>query len=286
MNNYIKLLKEIRDYIIREIIRSEFLLCNIADSISLLFFALLRRMSISTSFNEILHEALRICRRNYIRKKYSIKLIFPPRYSPIDIFWRDYSQVPRFLKKNSVVIDVGASIGDFSIILAKAFEAKKVISIEPDKRFYLYLLKNINLNNLKQNILPLNVAIGEKTGTMTLFKTSGFFLSKLIKGIPETFQCISLDDLINELALPRIDLIKIDTEGSELPILKGGDNILKQFKPRIILEIHSKKDSINVVKLLSKYNYGLVYEKVNFSQGLENTMEDYISVLYFEPINV
>jgi FkbM family methyltransferase len=50
----------------------------------------------------------------------------------------------------------------------------------------------------------------------------------------------SIDFIVEKLRLKRVDLIKIDIEGEEYNALKGATKTIKRFKPKIIIEIHSK----------------------------------------------
>ena len=206
--------------------------------------------------------ALEKHRAHKVEEKYGIKLAYPPRAFPFDSFYRDYFQVPSFLRNLEVAIDVGTSIGDFSLIAAKAFGARKVIAVEPEPTFYSYLLKNIRLNKPDNVVVPLNVALSDKAGTLTLYY-NGTQLS--VRGSKARIcPSITLDKLIHDLELRRVSLIKIDTEGSEIDILKGARNTINTFRPRLIVEVHSKRDRDAAIKLLRSYNCKEVYEKVKF----------------------
>ena len=73
---------------------------------------------------------------------------------------------------------------------------------------------------------------------------------------------IKLDDVIRRLNIKKVDLIKIDVEGAEYRVLRGGIRILKKVNPKLVIEIHENlgvnKDII--LKFLSKFNYKVVHE--------------------------
>jgi len=220
---------------------------------------------------------------SYIEKKYRIKLIYPPGGYTSDLFWRDYFQVPGFLFGNEIVIDVGASIGDFAIVLVKAFGANKVIAVEPSRELYLYLVKNIRLNNMQGIVIPLNIALYDREkGTITLYgeKEGPRLLSIKGRGLPSEYPVTTLDRIASELGLPSIDLVKIDTEGSELAILRGAIKSLRIYKPKLIVEVHSRKDRLEIIRMLAAMDYELIHEKTNFPMGLGSS--DYVGVLYFQ----
>jgi len=88
-----------------------------------------------------------------------------------------------------------------------------------------------------------------------------------------------LDNLLSELGINDVDLIKIDTEGSEYHILRGAIQTLKRSHPVIIVEVHSHLDRHRVAHIMEKLGFRIIYEKVNFPEGF--LVHDFISVLYF-----
>ena len=91
----------------------------------------------------------------------------------------------------------------------------------------------------------------------------------------ETFTA-TIDNLISELkVIPK--LIKIDVEGFEYEVLYGGLNFLKQYHPKIILEVHSKELFEKCNNFLLSLNYELQYTDNERSNGLM----DYVANLYY-----
>ena len=64
----------------------------------------------------------------------------------------------------------------------------------------------------------------------------------------------NLDDVVEELGLDKVSLIKIDAEGAKYAILRGAMNTLKRFKPRLIMEVRVKNFN-NVISLLKGLDY-------------------------------
>ena len=90
------------------------------------------------------------------------------------------------------------------------------------------------------------------------------------------FKATTLDEWVESSGITRIDFIKIDTEGAELEILKGGLNCLKRFKPKLLVEAHTfVEESLlpNVEELLKSLGYScerilrhpatMIYAEVN-----------------------
>jgi FkbM family methyltransferase len=140
--------------------------------------------------------------------------------------------IRELLKKGMNVIDIGAHIGTYSILAAeKVGPAGKVVSVEPEPRNYEQLKKNIELNKFK-NVITKNMALSDHEGleklylnidnsgghSLTFQKDKNSYINVTVK---------TLDNLIEELNLKKIDIIKIDAEGSEIPILKGAEKTLK-----------------------------------------------------------
>lgn len=217
--NIIRDLKRLRSYLLREVMLSEHTFHNTIGQIALLALHSLNTVGRSQGISSKLRRFLEEHRANHIMRKYKVKLTYPLGGFPPDLFWRDYSQIPDFLNAE-VIIDAGASIGDFAIVMCKTFKAKKVIAIEPSEVFYSYLIRNIKANDLISTVMPLKIALGDKEGEIILYER-GLWLSGKGGGTPRKYPCTTLDLLVRKLKLQRIDLIKIDTEGFELPIIGG-----------------------------------------------------------------
>ena len=161
-------------------------------------------------------------------------------------------------KSNEVVVDLGANIGEYTIMAAK--QAKNVIAFEPNKRAVDFLNKNIELNKLT-NVQVIPKAAHSKTGTITLYSIPGTNTRDSIclfnKG-KYFSESITLDEALKD---KRIDIIKMDIEGAEFEALKGAENTLKN-KPRIIAELHTAPIRQQVLDFLKKHGYRVSYEEM------------------------
>jgi len=166
---------------------------------------------------------------------------------------KTYDALLRYSNPKSILIDIGANNGYFSLTMAKHY--KKIFAIEPSPRNLIRLKTNIKLNRIK-NITVLPFAIGDRKKIANFYcsnttdgddslKTNKLY-SKKIKVQQE-----KLDNLIK----CKVDVIKIDAEGNENEILYGAMKTIKKYKPIIIFEWgHCQKEIINT---LEKLNYGL-----------------------------
>jgi len=152
------------------------------------------------------------------------------------------------IKEGDTVIDVGANIGEFSLIASKKVGLKgKIISIEPLKQAAIWLEKNYSLNGFS-NYEILEKAMGSKTGTMTLYKKSESSETGILdpeiteKELLSSGKIIvdTIDNLISSRNIGTVEMLKIDVEGYEYEVLCGCKDSFKEKKiKKIICEIHS-----------------------------------------------
>ena len=219
-------------------------------------------------------------RMNAVEHRYNVKFADCPFFPP-DILWQDYLQLVTFYPKpDSVVLDVGANIGDWSIIVGKYFRAR-VIAIEPVSSAFRYLERNIELNSLEERVIAINCALGSYIGTTTFhadIQTGYATLSNSNVGLsspPAQYPLETLDNIVKSHKLQSVYLIKIDVEGSEVTVLEGCEQTIVRFKPKFIVEVHSLVLRELVIAYFTKHDYSMMLEKVNFV--------GFISVLYFSP---
>ncbi|NPV00481.1 MAG: FkbM family methyltransferase [Brevinematales bacterium] len=151
------------------------------------------------------------------------------------------------LDPGSVAMDWGGHYGLVSVYMAKKVgPAGKVIAFEADPKNYGILKRNLELNGV-DNVRAVDKGIFDATGWLEFYSGGGYtssfqktdYVEKdknrfAVARIPVT----TLDDMAEELHLNRINLIKIDIEGSELPALKGAEKTLRRCKPALLIETH------------------------------------------------
>ncbi len=154
----------------------------------------------------------------------------------------------RLIPRDGIVIDVGAHAGQYSKLFATLADRGFVYSVEPGSYARLILRIALCANRLR-NVAILPMALGERSGVMTLkmpVKRSGaygFGLSHLgptdrsERMAAEIVPLATLDDVIAELRLERLDFIKADIEGWEMHMIRGGSASLRRFKPALLLEM-------------------------------------------------
>lgn len=186
-----------------------------------------------------------------VKTQYKFKLMISPLYDKgIErrIFYNGIYEegtlwcFEKILKKGDVVFDIGANIGLTTVYAAKCVGMKgKVYGFEPMPLTFKMLNFNVNLNKLR-NVILLNKALSDRIGDAEMYDNihinrgaASLYSSNKQDGIKISVS--TLDNFINEFAINKIDFIKIDIEGAEIPMLKGANEIFKlKRKPIICLE--------------------------------------------------
>lgn len=194
-----------------------------------------------------------------------------------NIFEKDFDGCKNIIFKKKInIIDIGASDGISIKYFFNNLPVNKIICFEPHKE-YVNILKNI-----KEKIIIKPYAIGNKNIYKRIFYPRYKFFNKffdiityahydksLLKHFIKDFKFRkNLKIVEKKIKIKKIkkiyckiDLIKIDTNGFELNIIKGLINIIKNSKPALIIEIN--KDSKKISKVLNKLNYKGFYYSVN-----------------------
>lgn len=174
-----------------------------------------------------------------------------------------------------IIFDIGANIGGFTSWLARYFVQGKIYSFEPQRLVFQILCANLAINNL-HNVYAYNMALGNYNSKIKVYEPNyeipnDFGRFSLVKDtIPHKaseiiIDMITLDDFILINEIPRLDLLKIDTEGMELMILEGSKNIIKRWKPVLLIEYSDEIDCINdqIKSFLDQFGYQYQYTANN-----------------------
>jgi len=175
-------------------------------------------------------------------------------------------------KEGDTIVDCGAYGGAFSLYAAKLVgDNGKVVAFEPDKENYKLLLRNIELNNLK-NVIALNKGVWSKNTILPFDNihagTSSFF-SDGRKGSFIDTEVVTLDKELERIGIRKVDFIKMDVEGAEIEAIKGAEKILKNNNVNLAIAsyhiLNGEKTCFEVEKLLLAFGYKV---ETSFSQHL------------------
>jgi FkbM family methyltransferase len=144
------------------------------------------------------------------------------------------------LSDGMTVIDVGAHQGRYAIRFSrKVGESGRVVAVEPDTRNLAVLARNLELNGI-HNVQSIQAACWSHREPLEFLPATTLDLSRVGKsrGPKDDLVGLPLDELVADLGLHRVDLLKIDVEGAELEVLEGSKTVLQKFQPRLFLEFH------------------------------------------------
>ncbi len=182
-------------------------------------------------------------------------------FEPEMEFWRSQ------LKPGMTVIDVGANVGVYTFSAAQQVGSTgKVLAVEPFSTCLSCLQETCHLNQLSW-VTICRGAASDSPGTAHLALHSANELNEVIvadspllaSGNVEEIACFTLDSLIEQENLSQVDWLKIDAEGHELQVLKGSEQILARFSPKILYEniAGSKGSNLPVAEFLQAQGYQL-----------------------------
>lgn len=157
--------------------------------------------------------------------------------------------VMRLLNPDSIVLDVGANIGFWSIPLAHCLtQGGRLHCFEPVPGNCERLTENIRQNLLDRVIRVHQLGLSEHNGRAQISLRDGFGAETgnaaiVIEEEDLKFVCVeiqirALDDIFDSLGEERIDFIKADIEGHEDKFLSGASKVIRRFRPMVYLEIN------------------------------------------------
>lgn len=169
-----------------------------------------------------------------------------------------------------VFLDVGAQTGSFTL-LAKYFPNSEWHAFEPIKEAIDELNVNLLLNDIR-NVSTYQVCVSDQPGWRSLrLPTDTHWGLATLGERPLRFghyeerrvECIALDSFVAANNIKRVDFIKIDTEGWELFVLNGGQEIISKNKPVMLMEFNRENmkqcnvDEDEIYQFLNQIGYEL-----------------------------
>lgn len=142
------------------------------------------------------------------------------------------------------VIIAGAYFGDQAIPVANNIKSTGIChTFEPNKNNSDLIIENAGLNNLN-NILINNLALWNKSNEKLIFEGEDALASTVEadSSSANVLHTITIDDYVTQNKVGKVDLLMIDVEGSEIKVLQGAVEMLKQNKPIVVFETHSLYD--------------------------------------------
>ena len=160
-----------------------------------------------------------------------------------EVFGKDNDYASYTPGNDDTVLDIGAYIGGFTLLAART--CKRVIAYEPHPDNFRLLNVNLQLNGLSRKAVAYPFAVSDAPGKKTLHVGDfrmGFSLYKDWGPRPRDgeiqVECITLSQVMESNKLDRVDLLKMDCEGAEYPIIMGADKKTLSKIRRMIIEHH------------------------------------------------
>lgn len=188
----------------------------------------------------------------------------------------EFSFLKQNLRKGDVFIDVGANIGFYTVFAARLVGKEgNVISFEPSKRDFELLQKNLAHNKFS-NVVSFKIALSNYNGKGKFLISGGnatdvstlsdsFYNDKVKVETIEDVEVKTLDCIVDNYDIKKINIIKVDAEGHDLFVLEGARNSIRKFKPIILVEVSSQNlknagHSIeDLISIFGSLNYQIYY---------------------------
>jgi FkbM family methyltransferase len=180
------------------------------------------------------------------------------------------SELAKVVSKGMVVLDVGSNIGYYAVHEAALVGPKgMVVAVEPQPHAYGALLASLKANGF-ENIVAVRRAVSRARGSLEFAISSFSNWSRVNAGRRDAdvveeidVEASTIDDLVSELGLRRLDLVRMDVEGYEEEVIEGMREAIDRFRPVICMELHvgylGLERSIALLAGLMKRGYRMLF---------------------------
>jgi FkbM family methyltransferase len=264
-----------------------------------------RKRKADDFMNGLLHRALKILPdQSQVYLKTHLNVVRKMDYKPHDIFLnidspveyrvrlRSAKKEPETIewlesrmKPGDVLYDVGANVGAYSLVAAKHYSNQvKVYAFEPSFVNFGQLCKNISLNGCGESVIPMSVALSDKTeiGDFHYFNLmAGGALNSFGEAVNdkgERFEAtlkhalfsFRADDLVKMFGVAPPTHLKIDVDGLEMNVLKGAEACIARPEARsVIIEVGRPEQAEEVRLFLEKLGFG---QESGYKRGRQGTV--------------
>lgn len=193
------------------------------------------------------------------------------------LFWKgpdnyEYTSVfSKIINRCNTFLDIGANTGYYSLLAATINPGIKVFAFEPAFAPHHYLTRNISLNRMK-NVRAFQLAISDREGEIEFFEIdnpkgyhnrynlagTGTLKGEDVSGqlfVSRKVTTTTLDNWLVKEGVGPVDIMKLDTEGTENLILLGADTMLREHQPLIICEVLFNVIEGKLEEIMRRYDY-------------------------------
>jgi FkbM family methyltransferase len=190
----------------------------------------------------------------------------------LDGYWEKWVTefILKIIKPDMNILEVGSNIGYYTVLMGKRTKGK-VFAFEANPRMFEILKQNIVINGLSNTVVPYNLAATSKKGNIELNVIKEYQGSSSIHQFDKSkndYTTITVEtDTVDNLITDRIDLVKIDAEGSEPLIIDGMMNAI-QKNPRL--------------QMIMEFNRALIEKTVDPYKFIDRLMEIGFEISYID----
>jgi FkbM family methyltransferase len=158
----------------------------------------------------------------------------------------EFAFLDKVLQPGMTFVDVGANEGIYALFASRRVTNSGIVyAFEPSAREFERLVQNLRLNSAR-NVRALRLALADQVGEAELavagpehsgHNTIGVFAYDVVRLRSEVVSTQTLDDVVREHGIVRLDVVKLDVEGAELRVLNGGREALRRYRPLILFEV-------------------------------------------------
>lgn len=189
------------------------------------------------------------------------------------VFWRGWAgHEPetttvffRLAERSACTIDVGAYVGYYALLAAHASPTARVFALEPLPAIHARLTRHVSLNGVS-NVECVMAAAGAREGAARFYHVpqglptssslSREFMASADKVVATEVPVITIDRLVRDRGIGRVDLAKIDTESTEPDVLEGMRETLGRDRPALVCEVLKGRGAEErLAPILEPYGY-------------------------------
>ena len=213
------------------------------------------------------------------------------------LYWgldsNEYVTAENTIRNAKVILDIGANIGSTVLYFASLNTTARIFAFEPNEVTFNKLLRNVALNKYS-NIYTLKSGLGDRRDEVRLYEVDDTNpgMNRILsheEKLPFTLIHIdTLDNFCRENKIQEINFMKIDVEGYEYHVLKGGSDIIPRSNPEIFMELDdnnlkaNQTSAYDLIQLLAEFGYTCIFrtdtnETINSNTDFKNCHYDIIA---------
>lgn len=155
------------------------------------------------------------------------------------------------VEKGDIIIDAGVGWGDTTVYLAsKAGDEGHSYAFDILKEGMEALKEQLLLNKDQHNITPVLKALSDSSGDKVFISSPSPGARIETNKTDTTVDTVTIDDFVAAEKIDRVNFIKMDIEGAEIPAIKGAETTIRTFKPKLAISVYHKWDDLLTIPTL------------------------------------